>query len=299
MPLSRAFGLTLLLVWLASFALPMQAQGQFQALYIDEPSLGERTEAPLEISGWAISEQSQTGLSNLRVYQGSTCSGEILGETIPNLPRPDVVQNLNLPAQYANSGFRLTLPDLYSGVYTLTLCAYGADEQEALISETRRIEITTPRYAVDTPPQGAEIRAPFSISGWGVDISAAPQRGTGIDYVRIYRGEACAGQLIRETETTLPRPDVISLYRWDQRFEVSGFAIEIEDWKSGDLVFTTCFYNLDFDSPIAQETRRVTVEEGINTLILVAGILALFGILALALLSVGLRWLGRKLGLTQ
>src|SRR5262245_46307358 len=97
--------------------------------YIDAPAPDSTVSPPLRVIGWAADTaagfQKGPGIDLIRLYQGETCDGNVLGADVPHLMRTDVSETLRLDSSYAYSGFRIVAPGTLSGRITFTVCAHG------------------------------------------------------------------------------------------------------------------------------------------------------------------------------
>ena len=94
------------------------------------PRAGTTVYAPFNISGWALDtgggEGVGTGVDQVQVFEGSVCSGKLLGETNAFYLRSDVMRHFDLDSSYQNGGFGVIIADVDPGALTYTVCARSA-----------------------------------------------------------------------------------------------------------------------------------------------------------------------------
>ena len=227
------------------------------------PRAGSTVYAPFNVTGWALDngggEGAGTGIYRVQVYEGTACSGKLLGETSSFHPRSDVMRYFNLDSSYQNSGFAIAVKDVDPGSLTYTVCATSTLSEQAQKS-TRTITVgqTQPKMNAEWPRAGSTVYAPFNISGWALDTGGGEGVGTGINKVQVYDGNACSGKLLGETTTFHPRSDVMRYFNLDSSYQNGGFAMAVKDVDPGSLTYTVCAFST-LNGQAQKSTRTVTV----------------------------------------
>jgi hypothetical protein len=98
-------------------------------------------------------------------------------------------------------------------------------------------------------PLEEEVRVPFVVSGWALDLSAL--ESAGIDVVQIM-DEGCEGVVIGIAELGLERSDIEDRYGW--QFLYSGWQYEVTGLRKGDHTLA-----VRAKSPMADEYRQCQV----------------------------------------
>lgn len=123
-----------------------QVRDESLRLWIDEPGAAKVdtntntlvVEANFNILGWSFdgsrnANNDSAGISSITVFEGNSCSsrsGRILAVSIPNQPRPDVVEAFRaaygLNATHENSGYVVRFENIPRGRQLITLCAQSS-----------------------------------------------------------------------------------------------------------------------------------------------------------------------------
>ena len=219
-------------------------------MWIDSPDQGTKVGQTVDVSGWAFDRTAGTnagpGVDLVRAYAGLECEGEILAETSEFTSRADVLSAYGLDASYTNSGFRLTIENVPEGTFTFIVCVRSSVTHEV---ETQRIRTVTTFDEVPTrtwldldfPKDHAYLRQVW-LHGWAIDTVAGNGNGPGVDLVRMYKGDSCAGEVLGE-DTNLPwYPNNVgrSFDYLDESYHNRTYTIALLDPKPGNLTFTVC-----------------------------------------------------------
>jgi hypothetical protein len=231
-------------------------------LNVDGPPNGTGVGSSFLVGGWALDPAagpgSGPGVNLVSVHNGTTCAASILAQAAPSLARADVRAFFGLDASYTNSGFSLSVTPPVFGLFTYTVCARSAIDNQYHASTTRTVRISSPLMNVDGPGQGATVPLTFAVGGWALDRGAAA--GPGVDLVRIFQGATCSGTVLTDATLGGSRPDVQAAFGLSPSFANSGFTATIT-LPSGAQQFTACARSTVTGAFAAQMTRSLTVSD--------------------------------------
>jgi hypothetical protein len=194
---------------------------------VDTPAPGSTpAQQPFLVAGWALDlgAASGPGVGAVHVYAAPAGGGaaSFLGVATYGTPRPDIGSIFG--AQFANSGYVLSVGGLAPGSYVLQVFALST--VTGTFNNVRAVPITilaTGRIAVDTPSPGAVTGQPFLIAGWALDLGAAS--GSGVNAVHVYALPLAGGpmQFVGVAAYGTPRPDLGAIF--GARFANSGYVL--------------------------------------------------------------------------
>jgi hypothetical protein len=206
---------------------------------IDGPTDGTGVTQPFAVGGWAFDALAAVGpgVDLVRIFQGATCSGTVLAETVPGMARPDVQAALGLPAGFGNTGFaaRVMLPS--GGLQQITVCGRST-VAGAFMGVTHSHTVSGERMNVDGPANGAQLPQTFSVGGWAFDALAPT--GPGVDLVRVFAGTGCTGTALADATTGIARPDVRTVFGLPEGFNNTGYSARVTLPGDGTQTFTVC-----------------------------------------------------------
>lgn len=266
-----------LLIWIAFLLLPMgSVLAQLRPepmLSIDLPPEGETVDLNFLVMGWAVDPRAGVlrgpGVDIIRVYEGNNCGGRLLGEGIPTISRPDITASFeSLDDTYLTTGFVVPVAAPAEGDLRFTLCVRSTvtNQFELQASKTVTVKRDILSFVIDRPQADDFIPPSFTLEGWTLDPEAPAESGAGIDLVSAYRGDSCEGTLLGETEINVERPDIPPFLNVGEQFLLSGYRIEIEEQPLGPLTFTVCARSSTTGEILHNETRFVTLTNGLLTL---------------------------------
>jgi len=129
-----------------------------------------------------------------------------------------------------------------------TACAWRGEASVNGPTESR------PAMSIEVPSPG-EVKLPFLIAGWAVDL-AAPE-GTGVNRVEILEG-GCEGTVIGIATNGIDRPDVAETY--GPQFAPSGWQFEVKLLRPGDYTLAVRTKSSGVDNYNQCQAIQVTVE---------------------------------------
>jgi len=204
---------------------------------IDTPAQGAAVTQPFPLSGWAIDRAgtTNTGVDAVHVYafrnDGSGAAPIFLGAATYGQTRNDVAGAYG--AQFAPSGFTLSVAGLAPGPYNLVAYAHNRLTGEFTTTATRGVTVNaTGIIAIDTPTESQVVTSAMEVGGWAVDPSAAS--GPGVDAVQFYifpNNGADAPVFIGNGSYGWARPDVGSIL--GSQFTNSGYHFTITGMMPG------------------------------------------------------------------
>lgn len=116
-------------------------------MHIDAPANGATVGSIALFRGWAINPAAGTGngpgINLISVYQGTGCTGNLLGQTPLNVSRPDVSAAFGLDSSYNLSGFSLYVIHT-GGTQQFTICARGTQSNQIDAQVTLTLGNSTP-----------------------------------------------------------------------------------------------------------------------------------------------------------
>ncbi|MDP4143924.1 MAG: Ig-like domain-containing protein [Bacillota bacterium] len=167
----------------------------------------------LTLSGWALDT---SGIQSLNVYVDNSK----VGQTINNLPRPDVVAVYSGYQQSSNCGYtyNLDLRSLNTGYHNIKVEAVATDGDKASKTITISIGQLPPRMDIEYPQNNASIsNKSITISGWALNFSGVKEDDVYVD-----------GTLIGQAQTMLPRPDVDAVYSGYKNGQNCGYQYALD-----------------------------------------------------------------------
>lgn len=153
---------------------------------VDTPASGTSTTQPLVIAGWAadFGAASGTGVDAIHVwaYPADGTAPRFVGTAGYGGARGDV--GAAFGAQFAHSGFGLTVRSLPPGTYTIVVYARSTLTRTFNAARVVVVNVLSSTYAhIDTPRSG-EVLTPLRIAGWAIDRASAD--GPGVDAVHVW-----------------------------------------------------------------------------------------------------------------
>jgi hypothetical protein len=166
---------------------------------VNEPLAGATVSGSITVGGWAYDTGGGAGngpgVSEVRVFAGSACTGTPLLTLPLNGARPDVVTAFGLDNSYRMSGFRGTLARP-PGAYTLSVCPVRSANGEIGMRMTRSFTVVASPTPTATPTgTPTQWGGSCSVMTTSVSVPGIEQSGvdTGIDVL--------AGQVLAFTAT--------------------------------------------------------------------------------------------------
>ncbi|MCL4535500.1 MAG: hypothetical protein M1370_10130 [Bacteroidetes bacterium] len=195
---------------------------------IEAPTQGATVSQPFTVSGWAIdtADPSGTGVGAVHVWAAPVSGGAnvFLGAATYGSSRPSVGDTYG--SRFTNSGFELRATGLPPGTYDITAFAYSTVARSFNDARVVRVTVVSgPVMSLDSPPQGATVSQPFTVSGWAIDTAASS--GTGVSAVHVWAFPQGGGANVFLGAATYggSRPAVGSTY--GSRFTNSGFDLTV------------------------------------------------------------------------
>jgi hypothetical protein len=207
-------------------------------LIIDGPGNGTTLTQPFPMSGWAIDTGATTnsGVDTVHVYafRSDGSAPQFVGVATYGNPRSDVAQIFG--AQFAQSGFSLTVAGLAPGSYRLV--AYARHKVTSAFTAVAFKDVAiaaTGFLLVDGPSPSANVTSTFAVNGWAIDQSAAT--GTGVDAVHLYAFSnegAGAPVFLGSASYGAARPDIAGIF--GAQFRNSGYQRTVTGLTPGKYV---------------------------------------------------------------
>jgi hypothetical protein len=128
-----------------------------------------------------------------------------------------------------------------------TACAWRSEASVNQSTESR------PAMSIEVPSPG-QVKLPFLISGWAVDLGAL--EGTGVDRVEVLEG-GCEGTVIGIATNSIDRPDIAETY--GPQFAPSGWEFEVKLLRPGDYTLAVRTKSSGVDNYNQCQAIQVTV----------------------------------------
>lgn len=167
--------------------------------YIDSPANGATVSiaTPFVVTGWVVDTTAHgwAGVDAVQVFLGTMDGGGTqLASAQVAQSRPDVATALGDPS-WAACGFTATVATagLPEGAKTLTVYAHTPGKgwwyKQANVTFFRPSYVTDPLHVIVSPHLREDVgsRSDYTITGYALDRNAAPNQGSGIDRVEVYR----------------------------------------------------------------------------------------------------------------
>jgi hypothetical protein len=129
-----------------------------------------------------------------------------------------------------------------------TACAWRGEASVNAPTESR------PAMSIEVPSPG-QVKLPFLIAGWAVDLAA--RDGTGVNRVEVLEG-GCEGTVIGIATNGIDRPDVAETY--GPQFAPSGWQFEVKLLRPGDYTLAIRTKSSGVDNFNQCQAIQVTVE---------------------------------------
>ena len=201
---------------------------------IDAPGSMQTTGLPIILGGWAIdtSAATTTGVDYVDAYaQLSTGGAETYLGRANFGDRPDIAATYGAQFRPAGFGLAATLPSI--GTWIVKVKAHSALSGNLDVKTVTIVAASNPRMAIETPVNNSLTGQPFTISGWGIDLSTAA--GTGADTVHVWATPANGGSpVMLGASYGIPRDNVAAAY--GPQFRNSGFSISASGLAPGSYV---------------------------------------------------------------
>jgi YD repeat-containing protein len=208
---------------------------------LDAPASMQTTGLRIILGGWAIdtSAATTTGVDYVDAYAQPSAGGAetYLGRANVG-DRPDIAAAYG--AQFRPSGFGLaaTLPSI--GTWVVKVKAHSTLSGNLDVKTVTIVAASNPRMAIETPVNNSLTGQPFTISGWGIDLSTAA--GTGADTVHVWATPAAGGNAVMlGASYGIPRDNVAAAY--GEQFRNSGFSISASGLAPGTYVIVAYLHS--------------------------------------------------------
>jgi len=200
-------------------------------MWVDAPADKSVVGPNFAIAGWAIDKgaASATGVDRVDVWAypnpGSNAPPVFLGSATYGSTRSDLVAYAG--AQFAASGFSLSVQGLPAGTYDLAVFAHsvvaGAFNAVRVVRVSVGVQVSQPQLVVDAPVPNSTVGTKFLIGGWAVDRASASGPGVNAVHVWAYPTNGGAPVFVGAAATGGIRPDVAGVL--GKPFETSGYSV--------------------------------------------------------------------------
>jgi hypothetical protein len=199
---------------------------------VDTPANGASGPGQFAIAGWAVDlgAASGPGVDAVAVYADPGTAGQtFLGQAAFGFARADVASLYG--AQFANSGFALTVPSLGGGTHTIGVYAHSTvSNANTVRTFVYTVNAGAPLMSLDAPANGSVCQQPCLLGGWAIDTAAAS--GTGVDAIHVYATPSGgAPRLLGAARYGDARADVGAAF--GARFTNSGYSMAIRGLAPG------------------------------------------------------------------
>jgi hypothetical protein len=154
---------------------------------LDTPGSNMTVTLPFDVGGWALDRNSLNGPGvdavHVWAFPIDGSPGTFVGIAAYGGTRADVAAIYG--SNFTNSGFGLHVRQLQAGTYQLTAFAHNSRTGSFNDARSSTITVQEPgQIQIDSLNNGDNVRSPFRVSGWAIDITAAS--GTGVDAVHVW-----------------------------------------------------------------------------------------------------------------